>query len=65
MATIECLGGHTLLLDEQLNQWLHGLHFLVRNEAVIFGYRHKVHKTHVQDIVLVDVPEGVEPVGVV
>ena len=65
VTTIKRLGGHALLLDEEFNQGLHGLHFLIRNESVILGDRHEVHETHVQDVVLVDVPEGVEPMRMV
>lgn len=65
MAAVERLGRNPLLLDEQFNQGLHGLHLLVRDKRVILGNRHEVHEAHVQDIVLVDMPEGVEPMGMV
>lgn len=65
VATVERLGRDPLLLDEHFNQGLHGLHLFVGDKRVILGDRHEVHEAHVQDIVLVDVPEGVEPMGVV
>ena len=65
VAAVQGLGGHSLLLDEQIDQGLHGLHLLVGHKLVVLGNGHKVHKAHVEDVVLVNVPEGVEPVGMV
>lgn len=65
MAAVQCLGGHPLLLDEEVDQRLHRLHLLVRDELVVLCNSDKVNEAHVQDIVLVDVPEWVEPVGMV
>lgn len=65
VATVQRLRRNPLLLDEQVNQGLHGLHLLVRDQLIILGDGDKVHKAHVQDVVLVDVPEGVQPVSVV
>lgn len=65
VATIQGLWGYPLLLDEHVNQRLHRLHLLVRDELVILGDSDKVHEAHVQDVVLVEVPEGVQPVCVV
>lgn len=65
VATIERLGGNPLLLDEQLNQGLHRLHLLLGHKTIVLRDRHKVNKAHVQDIVLINVPEGVDPMGMV
>lgn len=65
MTTVECLRRHTLLLDEQVNQGLHWLHLLVRDQLVVLSHSHKVDKAHVEDIMLVDMPEWVQPVGMV
>jgi len=65
VAAVQRLRRNPLLLDEQFNQGLHGLHLLIRHKPVVLGDCHKVNETHVQDVVLVDVPEGVEPMGMV
>lgn len=65
VAAIQCLRRHPLLLDEQVNQRLHRLHLLVRDQLVVLGNSHKVHEAHVQDVMLVNVPEWVQPVGMV
>lgn len=65
MATVQSFRRNPLLLDEQVNQRLHGFHLLVRDQLVILGDGDKVYEAHVQDVVLVDVPEGVQPVGMV
>lgn len=65
MATVQSLWGHSLLLNEQVDQRLHWLHLLVRDELVVLGDGDKVHEAHVQDVVLVEVPEWVQPVRVV
>lgn len=54
-----------LLLDEKIDQGLHGFHFLVGHQPVVFGHGDKMDEAHVQDIVLVDVPKGIEPMRVV
>lgn len=54
-----------LLLDEQVDQWLHRLHFLVGYQLVVFRHGDEVDEAHVQDVVLVDVPERVQPVCMV
>lgn len=59
------LGRDPLLLDEDLNQRLHGLHLFVRNQAVVLGNGNKVDEAHVEDVMLVDVPERIEPMGVI
>lgn len=65
VATCQRLRRDPLLLDEQVDKGLHRLHFLVRHELVVFGHRDKVDKAHVENVMLVDVPEGVQPVRVV
>ena len=53
------------MLDEEVDQRLHGLHLLVGDQLVVLGHRHEVDKAHVEDVMLVDVPEWAQPVGVV
>jgi len=65
VATVKRLRGNPLLLDEQVDQRLHGLHLLFGDQLIVLGDGDKVHEAHVQDVVLVDVPEGVQPVGMV
>lgn len=65
VATVQSLWGHPLLLNEQVDQRLHWLHLLVRDELVVLGDGDKVHEAHVQDVVLVEVPEWVQPVRMV
>lgn len=65
MAAVKRLWGNPLLLDEQVNQRLHGLHLLIGDELIVLGNGHKVNKAHVEDIVLINVPEGVQPVSMV
>lgn len=65
MAASKRLRGDSLLLDEYVDEGLHGLHFLIRNELVIFGNSNKMNKTHVKDVMLVDVPERIEPMCMV
>lgn len=65
VTTGKSLWGNTLLLDEQVNQGLHRLHFLVRNKLVVFCNSNKMNKAHVEDVVLVNVPERVQPVCMV
>lgn len=54
-----------LLLDVNVNQWLHGFHLLVRHEFIILCNRHKMHETHVKNLMLVDVEERVLPMAVI
>lgn len=65
VTAVQCLRGNPLLLDEQVNQGLHRLHLLVGDQLVVLGNSHEVHEAHVQDVVLVDVPEWVQPVSMV
>lgn len=65
VATCQRLRRDALLLNEQVDKGLHGLHFLVRDELVVLGHRDKVDKAHVENVMLVNVPEGVQPVRVV
>lgn len=54
-----------LLLDEYVDQRLHWLHLLIRDKPVILGDGNEVDEAHVEDVMLVDVPERVEPMGMV
>lgn len=65
MTTPNGLWRNPLLLDKQVDQRLHGLHLLVRNKLVVLGDSHEVHKRHVKNVMFVDMPERVQPVGVV
>ena len=65
MTTPNSLWRNPLLLDKQVDQRLHGLHLLVRNKLVVLGDSHEVHKRHVKNVMFVDMPEGVQPVGVI
>lgn len=64
MATRERLGRNPLLLDEQVDQRLHGLHLLVGDEVVVFGHCGEVDEAHVEHVVFRNVPEQ-DPVRVV
>lgn len=61
----KCLWGNALLPDEEINQFLHRLHFLVRNKPIVLCDSHKVNKAHVEDVVFVDVPKRIQPMCVV
>lgn len=65
MAASKRLRGDPLLLDEYVDKRLHGFHFLIRNELVVFGNGNEMDEAHVEDVMLVDVPEGVEPMSMV
>ena len=65
VTTSKSLGWNTLLLDKEINQRLHRLHFLVGDELVVLCNGHEMNEAHVENIVLVDVPEWVEPVGMI
>lgn len=65
MTTPKRLGWDPLLLDEYVEQRLHRLHLLIRNQFVVFGDGDKVDEAHVEDVMLVDVPEWVKPMRMV
>ena len=51
--------------DVEIDQRLHGLHFLVGHEAVVLGDGDEMDEAHVEDLMLVDMVERVLPVTVV
>lgn len=53
------------LLDVDVDERLHWLQLLVRDKLVVFGHGHEMDEAHVQNFMLVDVPEWIHPVGVV
>lgn len=65
MAASKRLRGDPLLLDEYVDERLHGLHFFIRDELVVFGNGNKMDKAHVEDVMLVNVPERIEPMSMV
>lgn len=65
MSTPNCLWRNALLLNKQVDKGLHGLHLLVGNELIVLGDSHEMNKRHIEDVMFVDVPEGVQPVSMV
>lgn len=63
--TSDGLRGNLLLLDIQIDEWLHRLHLLLSHELVVLGDCDKVDEAHVQHFVAVDVPERIQPVAMV
>lgn len=57
--------GDLLLLDEEVDQRLHWFHLLIGHKLVVLCDSNEVHKAHVQDFVLVDMPERVLPMTMV
>lgn len=53
------------MLNKQVDKGLHGLHLLVGNELIVLGDSHEMNKRHVEDVMFVDMPEGVQPVSMV
>lgn len=54
-----------MLPDEQVNQRLHGLHFLVGNKLIVLRDSNEMDKAHVKDVMLIDMPKRIQPVGMV
>lgn len=65
MTTSKRLGGDSLLLNKYVDEGLHGFHFFIRHELVVFGNSDEMDETHVEDVMFVNMPERVEPMSVV
>lgn len=63
--TCEGLRGDLLETDVNVDQWLHRLHFSLRNKSVVLGDGNEMDEAHVKDLVLVQVVKWVLPVPMV
>lgn len=65
MSAPDCLWRNALLLDKQVDKGLHRLHLFVGNELIVFGDGHEMNEGHVEDVMFVGMPEGVQPMSMV
>lgn len=65
MTTSKRLWRDSLLLNKNVDEGLHGFHFFIRNQPVVFGNSDEMDETHVKDVMFVNVPERVEPMSMV
>jgi len=61
----KCFRGNLFLLDENIDQWLHRLHLLIRDKFVVLGNSDEMHKTHIQHFMLVEMPERILPMTMI